>query len=674
MFTKGRTNQQRTRGLILGLLFLAMGCNDVPVYDVTRNFAVQVREVVQNTGVIKLDFLWIIDNSSSMCQEQAALAASFRDFRGQLEAYLNIDVRLAVTTTDAVGNQGKFVNSPAENFPPGCYEKRFSPCLDDSDCEDKFGGGWQCKEFDADEMYNLNGSVNSSCTFRCVGDGDCCGEFCFLDECGGDMSCVDEQCSVATSEVCPFECRQPGSESSGCLRPPDTGDCPPGLQTILTMQTLDQFKCLATVKTEQTSSVNLEQGLKAAWDALDSGGPNPEQVEQFLRPDAYLVIVFVSDEDDCSIHEDFCAPNDKCESNDDCREGSVCRLDYGASMVAGKPEKRCCGMVKGDYFNNCALLGDFKGDAHHLCAYNMACSDCEIDEDCDEGWYCREYSSTIHKCRPMIYSLGTIATYQTPPGSPIHSLRPVADYYSRFRSLKADPAKVLIAVISGDGLVRAGDKESLISDACIADTDLNHCQDYLTKKGTASAECVASPSEAGCEELYKAKLECVRQCYVASKGNPDKPSIAQGSYVCASEFGIADWGSRYIRLAQMFGPNGLVSNICSEDGIAPALRTIAELIIRRVTKICLPRPVKEGQQVVVKRVTPQEDAPDLVEVLAEGDDADYTIEFPVQECCLPDALGNCTGTLKALTFNDVLDPKATIEIKYESTLDGDTGE
>ena len=45
---------------------------------------------------------------------------------------------------------------------------------------------------------------------------------------------------------------------------------------------------------------NQEMGLKAAWYALNPEGENAAQAKAFLRPDAYLLVVIVSDEDDCS--------------------------------------------------------------------------------------------------------------------------------------------------------------------------------------------------------------------------------------------------------------------------------------------------------------------------------------------------------------------------------------
>jgi len=669
----------RTAGLGWVLVILAvsgLACNDIPLKDVSKTFAIEVSEVTKQEDPIKLDFLWIIDNSASMCQEQFALSLSFEDFVTELTTYLsNIDIRIAVTTTDAISRAGEFANDPAKDFPPACFESKVYPCLGDEDCIKKFGNGWECKGYAANQMYNKNRSINSTCTFRCNNHGDCCGEFCYNDECGADQSCLLTQCQDSPNDVCKFECKQPGqgSDGSGCLRPPATSDCPASIPPVLGMKQLDLFSCNATVEPEQSYQANLEQGLRAAWQALDPEGDNKEQAEGFLRDDAYLIVVFVSDEDDCSIDTSFASPNYTCEDDDDC-SGGKCKTDVYFSQKKGKKIKLCNGLVKKDYYNVCSLLGEYKGTAHHSCAYDLDCRDCQSDEDCDYGWYCKQDK----KCRPYIYSLVNIASYQSPPGTPINALTPVAEYYSRFRSLKKDPAKVLIAAITGDGVPMAlgnkthSEEPSLISNDCLEDDKLLRCAAYDALSTGATDECLDDPEAEGCEVLYRAKLECIRECYIASKGDSKSPTVAKNSYICQSDFGKADYGSRYVRLAEMFGPNGMVSNICSEDGIVPALKTIAELVIKRVTKICLPMEVKEGESIIVTQsIVNEVDGSVETTVLKEGDldvGGDYKVESPTQECCFPDADGNCTGTLKAITFNEVLDPNASIEVRYEAQL------
>jgi hypothetical protein len=722
--------------LLVVLVLAASACADIPIDDVSKTFAIEVSEKSKNEGAIKLDLLWVIDNSASMCQEQFALSQSFGQFEQNLTKYLkNIDIRLAVTTTDAIENAGAFVNNPAETFPPACFETRVHACLGHQDCVKKYGAGWECKDYQATQMYNLNCSVNSQCIFRCEDDSVCCEEFCqdeFTADCKGkDLeSCLQGVCKEDEGNKCDFTCRQPGQtvSSSGCLRPPDTADCkkanPP---KVLTNKTLKWFKCNATVEPEQSYQANIEQGLKAAWLALDPKGINSDQALSFLREDAYLIIVFVTDEDDCSIDNEFTSPNFGCETDVDCPKGSKCVVDWYFSQLMQKKMRVCSGAVKKDYYNVCSLLGDYKGEAHHSCAYDLSCSDCSEDSDCDYGWYCKQGK----KCRPYIYNLTNIASYQSPPGTPVFALSPVANYYSFFRSLKSDPAKVLAAFIVGDGVPVAPKKNgddcgSLISDECLGDEKLVRCQAYAEMQGTASDACIKDPCAAGCEEFCEAKKLCIRECYIASKGNAKSPTVAKNSYICESEYGKADFGSRYVQLAEMFGPNGIMSNICAEDGIAPALDSIAELVIKRVTKICLPNQVKTSDMACgtdadckikddgatggyrtgkcgemtkfcmfncsedrdceslgmmcrvatgfcevplkVTMSTTKDDGTMEIKELLEGEpgSGDYRVEYPTRDCCFPDSEGNCTGTSEAITFNEVVDPDALIEIKYAS--------
>ena len=60
------------------------------------------------------------------------------------------------------------------------------------------------------------------------------------------------------------------------------------------------FVCMATAGAAQSICGNQEQGLLSGWMALDPNGENAVQAQSFLRPDAFLLIVIVSDEDDCS--------------------------------------------------------------------------------------------------------------------------------------------------------------------------------------------------------------------------------------------------------------------------------------------------------------------------------------------------------------------------------------
>ena len=527
---------------------------------------------------VKLDILWVIDNSASMCQEQYGLSRVFDDFVGKLQSdFASLDVRVAVTTTNSL-NDEIFVTEPAKTYPPACYESRTVVCETDAQCEEALGESWQCSSAALGQIYNMNMSVNSLCTFRCEESSQCCQEFCFLDECGDDLSCLDEECAGAPNDGCSFECVSPGQDPSvsGCLRPPDTQACPEGLPAILEMDEFPYFGCLAQVEPDQSYMASMEQGLKSAWRALDPAGPNSAAASEFIRPDAYLLVVFASDEDDCSIDRKFCSPNWTCLSDEDCPGGSTCEIDEAYSQFQGKEVHLCCGSIKKDYYNRCGLLGEYMGEQHHACAYDEDCDECADSGDCEEGWHC----TSKKKCEPEDYDFSNPATYQSPPGYPLHSLAPVYEYYDLYRSLKPDSKLVMAAVITGDGLVAPGNEESLISPDCLADVALAECQTFSNAVQTASAQCLVSPGASGCEEFYGLKMACIRECYFASKGDSTNPALAGNTYICSSDHsGKADFGRRYIKLAELFGEHGSVTNICSPEAMGKAMDDIAGMVI-----------------------------------------------------------------------------------------------
>ena len=526
-------------------------------------------------GPLKLDLLFVVDNSASMCQEQPALGKTFHLLIEGLQAYMQVDARVAVTTTEAMSNAGQFVNTPATAFPPAAMASEPWPCLGNEDCVKQFGDGWECKGYPAYQLYNLNGSVNSTCKFACDGSASCCQQFCYEDECGDDLACLDGMCVDAPTSECAFECVAPGGSGSGCIQQPDTADCPVSSPPVLTLNNIGLFKCIATVESDQSYMASMEQGLKAAWLALNHEGPNADQASGFLRADAHLLIVFVTDEDDCSIDDNFCSPNWLCQADADCPAGSTCKLDTYFSQLQGKEMRLCCGTIKKDYYNICSLLGEHQGEDHHAAVYDLAVVDCSSDEDCPDGWYCKQGK----KCRPSIFSLTNIASYQQPPGTPIFSLGAVADYYARFKSLKEDPAQVMVAAIVGDGMVAKDDKAAFISDECLENEKLKKCQEYAEAQA-ASPDCAGAPGAAGCEEFIEAKGDCIEDCYFASKGDANNGTVSKNTYVCAGEYGKADLGLRYVRLAGMFGPNGMVSNICAPEGMKEAMEGIAGMVVK----------------------------------------------------------------------------------------------
>lgn len=499
---------------LVGLAGLLAACNETPVEGLEKSFTMTVNQRTGSSEPVPIDFLWVIDNSTSMCQEQFSLTKSFNQFTDALGQFFEIDPRIAVTTVDAncnpdgvnVFSKGLFNTKPNRVFPPACFEERRFFCRTDADCAnldcelygkcDGEGAEWVCKTTPQEICTeNPNGSINSRCQRTCDDNQDCRD---FYDD--------------AT-----FECRQPAGQPTGCLRPPDTTDCPDVLPSVLTKDNIDLFRCTASVGVTQLNCLQYEQQLLSGLLAIDPTGRNAEQAKNFLREDAYLVIIFVTDEEDCSVVEGYVNP----EGND--------------------------GLLETD-FGRCGLL-----------------------PTTDDGG-------------PLI---------------------PVGHFVNRFKALKRDPGKVVVAAISGDS---------------------------------------TSPTEE--------QRQVDRTAYLASKSNPRV--CHNETSVCNSINGVADYAPRMIELVSSFGPNGVFSNICSDEGIGPALTAIARTIIQVINKVCLTKPILDG--LVVTRTGPD----NQTVTLDEGDGPGrYRVVFGSEDCVGPN------GLLPAIAFGDPPVPGEVVNITYQ---------
>ena len=240
---------------LLALSASLLACNEHPVQPLDSVVTSVNRQENRLPAKTKIDFLFVIDNSGSMCEEQANLANNFATFTDFLfdELGESADYRIAVTSTDMVsdGHKGAFRNEAARPV--------------------------------------------------------------------ASLNCTD---FVTGMPYVP--------DTAGC----DALNLPVVLQSgpgggIETKEDLrEKFKCMATMGTQGDG---FEKGLEAMRTALSCNGPNkayfapccvdpaegsndpisrynpacdpgalglPEPV--FLRPDALLVVIIVSDEDDCS--------------------------------------------------------------------------------------------------------------------------------------------------------------------------------------------------------------------------------------------------------------------------------------------------------------------------------------------------------------------------------------
>jgi len=496
-----------TAGLALAASAL-LACNQTPIKSLEKSFTIKVQKNTGDADPIKIDFLWVIDNSSSMCQEQVGLTSNFTTFVDQIRNAFDIDPRVAVTTVDAqcevndttiFSSKGKFNQKAAKAFPPPCQASARVECLSDTECEgldcELFGscggtqGEWTCRTASETCVKNPNGSINTTCRRRCTTDLECQNLF-------GDPL---------------YLCQKPSQNQGdwGCIRPPDSVNCPDELPPFLTGDNLDLFPCIATVGVNQEKCLKFEQQLRSGMLALDPTGPNAEQTTSFLRPEAYLVVVFVSDEEDCSIADNA--------------------------------------LVGEDYYETCGLL-----------------------KTTDEGG-------------PLV---------------------PVAHYVNKFKGLKTDPGRVIVAAIAGDSLK----------------TD---------------------PAEVALD----------RAAYIASKGDPR--TCFHQSYICSSDNGVADLGARFLELTDSFGPNGTFTNICAGAGIEVALTQIAKTIVTVVNKVCLPRPILTGLTVTRTRNGVSTE-------LAEGNgEGHYRIVETSEDCLVAGQI------MPAIAFGDAPVPGETVEITYQ---------
>ena len=197
---------------------------DAPSDDTIEDVA----DAARDTGVEpgdpprKLDMLFVVDDSGSMCEEQSILRNNMEQLMQALLA-LNIDFQLAVITTDMIDprESGRFQNIPDGTLSPNCT----STSIDISHCPNSESG---------DELPLILRSSDPR---------------------------------YAT----------PSGEIDGKVIGRD-------------------FGCMTTVG---TAGDGFEMGLEAARTALGDelqGGYNAG----FVRDDAHLAIVFVSDENDCS--------------------------------------------------------------------------------------------------------------------------------------------------------------------------------------------------------------------------------------------------------------------------------------------------------------------------------------------------------------------------------------
>ena len=632
------------------LALLASGCNDYPVHSLLDSFGARVTSNLSHDTPVKLDFLWVIDHSTSMCKQQRILAQGFDAFIQNLQALGQVDAQMAVVTVQQIADSasavgvtvkkvGEFNHTAARNFPPNCIEHYRAPCFVDGpvdattpsdECRDGFDfqytagknfqlpassltnpnatdpagqhmgppygdskkhyapnlpvkdtaspNEWRCVQPSGLSLVtNDNGSINSYCQRHCSTDKECQDLF-------KDPAAICYTPGGATGDP----------KASGCMFPPNTKDCPDPddasgpvcasddecttemthcvshiidqntgatkktctryLPSVIDNDHLNLFHCVATVGAASSQQSGFEGGLRSAWTALDPAGancpggpyllddngspqvdgngkplPNPNcQYAQLVRDDAYLVIVVVSDDDDCSV-------------------------DLKLSLAYGSPDEKAAlkALIPTEDWGKCQWLGDAVGGNRRLnegnCLYVKSKQPNPADYKCPS-----DCAATDAAC----LAAAEVNVQKNRAVDP--RFAPVSDFVNRFKSLKADPAHVIFAAIDGD------------SDA----------QVYQDGKPVFDADGNPVPDEA----------QKVIDTAIYFKSLRRNGAAKQSPYVCAGAKGESGYGSRYIEMVNAFRENGIFANICSGSDFSAPLNGIASTILKRIVKVCLPYP------------------------------------------------------------------------------------
>jgi hypothetical protein len=271
---------------------LLVACNEHPVTFVQATGAIEIIVPETRGTAPKLDILWMIDNSGSMCQEQKLLRDNFEQFINVL-GEINLDFHIAVTTTHMVTPE-QYPFEPVSR--PGYLQSTPQPV----------------PGFDPSCYYNLdaNGNLDPQAGMQPVIDNIRLAVSCTQDPSQWqqllnpniqDLRCAHHASfwGCESGSVRPREEFFPPQSAYRALPKVLKADAYRDNSGALDLERLRaDFSCMSMVGTR---GYGFEKGLISVVTAFSPeltgpGGPN----EGFLRPDARTGVIFVSDENDCS--------------------------------------------------------------------------------------------------------------------------------------------------------------------------------------------------------------------------------------------------------------------------------------------------------------------------------------------------------------------------------------
>lgn len=622
-------------------------CNEVPVKNLITSLTMQVQDLREKSPPVKLDILWVIDDSPSMCQEQKSLAKSFHIFTDILKKYATIDAKIAVTTTNICpaekgGVRGTFVYQPAMTFPPACFVTEVLDCLEDKKCNDILQGQkWTCKHPEAKNIFSCDKPddnkenklvvINSSCTYRCKKDdpAECPYLFGYPEECKkvceqstnclnacGDLFFSDPEncknvCDVdhTCGETCENYFNDNASCNNVCSSDNCFNECEKTFINVINTQSKklqnfgESFPCYGSCKAKSEYSCKDqcimsygEPEYRCIWPGeseANSGCLFPPTTKYCPQPPQNIIKTL-----DRNVVEKYYdrykngewkgVPEWKNITDDELLKEKIfeylfmCMATVGAEQqVCGNQEQPLLAawMALDGEGENKAQAKEFLREEAYLLIIFVG-----DEDDC----------STAYKINAEDYSRCPCLT-TTDEGGPLY---PVSYFVNKFKTLKKDPAMVLVAAISGDLIP---DSSTTPLPSAIKDqyksllNAISVAKDEEKKQLESQLEDLLNPYKEG---LVKRYFEC--------KCDKKNPTYSQGTYICLSKQGKADYGRRFFELVKAFSAKkitdlafGVSANICSDKGFDEAMEKIAKTVLPIIAHICLPRPFVKPEWIEV---------------------------------------------------------------------------
>ncbi|GEM_PF-1555534 len=447
---------------LLAIMLVCAACNDHPVQALEGVITAVNRQANELPAKTKIDFLFVIDTSSSMCQEQENLSQNFSAFSDFLfnELGASADYRLAVTNmdTDEGKARGRFLVNPAPFAPDincaGIDGEQFIPNTED--CQALVDNGSLRAVLRADQVGSQQELER---LFRCMAT---------LGTGGSGVERGLEAMRLALS------CNGPNADRFGACCIPDPAD---------------------------GSGRRKVYNPSCSPDIVDFVEP------EFLRPDALLVVIFVSDENDCS------SPSENAEES----TRPICKYNIVDQDNDGTP----------DGYNDRALCD------------GLTPSECYARD-------CGQYAPD--ECRLNRCQVDTAAN----PYSCAHfpsALTDVVDYARFLENLKANPLEQLVVA-------------TIVGQRTYTETG----SEVYYRNNTMPLEPMCTPQSGPIADV-PANLSQIQsdQC---CPGGRCEGAVQPSCYTMGN--GIAYAGRRYLELSEAFGNNGIGCPELTIDSATPS--------------------------------------------------------------------------------------------------------